>query len=238
MQTDLRGDPALLTGRTSTGQDAKSHRPLVPFMTGWLEGFRTMPPYGLAALGLLVLYGVQAEVRFGAKARARVPQETDRGSSHVISVAVLVVVFGFVLAMKTKAYWLPDWFRNAVLPGMPAIAWVGVALGVAGLALRLWSVLTLRERYTRTLLTADAQTIERNGPYRWVRHPGYLGSLLCFNGIALASGNYMTLAASLIATSAAYRYRIRVEDEMLVKAFGETYAAYRREVPALIPFTR
>ncbi len=96
----------------------------------------------------------------------------------------------------------------------------------------------LRERYTRTLFIQHEHAIERGGPYRWLRHPGYLGSLLVLNGIALASGNWITLLASLIATLAAYTYRIKVEDEMLVTALGNPYAQYRREVPALMPTLR
>jgi protein-S-isoprenylcysteine O-methyltransferase len=99
-------------------------------------------------------------------------------------------------------------------------------------------VLTLRERYTRTLLIQDGHSIERSAPYRWVRHPGYLGSLLCLNGIALASGNSITLLASIVATSAAYCYRIQVEDKMLVAALGPSYAEYRRQVGALLPYLR
>jgi protein-S-isoprenylcysteine O-methyltransferase Ste14 len=99
----------------------------------------------------------------------------------------LAVIF---LAMKAPgSSWIPEWFRAATLPGMPAIAWAGVAAGFAGCGVRLWSVLTLRERYTRTLLTHDGHAVERGGPYRWVRHPGYLGSLLVLNGVAMASGS-------------------------------------------------
>jgi protein-S-isoprenylcysteine O-methyltransferase Ste14 len=54
----------------------------------------------------------------------------------------------------------------------------------------------------------------------------------------LASGNGVALAASLSDTLAAYLYRIRAEDAMLVAAFGATYEVYRREVGALIPFLR
>jgi protein-S-isoprenylcysteine O-methyltransferase len=107
---------------------------------------------------------------------------------------------------------------------------------VLGLALRLWAVLVLRERYTRTLLVHESHAVERRGPYRIVRHPGYLGSLLTMNGIALATGNGAVLIASLVFTLAAYAYRIRVEDAMLVAAFGDSYESYRREVRALVPF--
>src|SRR5437870_11885055 len=83
---------------------------------------------------------------------------------------------------------------------MPAVAWIGVAVGALGLFLRLWAMLTLRERYTRTLLIHANHTIERGGPYRFVRHPGYLGSMMTLNGIGLASENTLVFVASMIAT--------------------------------------
>jgi protein-S-isoprenylcysteine O-methyltransferase len=154
----------------------------------------------------------------------------------------VVPVLGLVLAIKAAtspasrglAFFGPS--SPAAMPGMPALAWLGVAVGALGLPLRLWAVLILRERYTRTLLVHENHAIERHGPYRLVRHPGYLGSLLTMNGIALATGNAAVLAASLVATIAAYAHRIRVEDAMLVAAFGDPYDAYRREVKGLIPF--
>jgi protein-S-isoprenylcysteine O-methyltransferase Ste14 len=205
-------------------------------MGDWFEGIRGLPPYGIGGVLVMVLYAIQAELRFGRKARSYSAGAEDRGSSAVISLAAVIPVLGFVFAMKAPhSTWIPAWYRDAVLPGMPAIAWAGVAMGVAGFLVRLWSVLTLRERYTRTLLTHDEHTVERGGPYRWVRHPGYLGSLLVLNGIALASGNWIAPAVSVPVTVVAYLYRIRAEDRMLVAAFGEGYAAYRREVGALLP---
>ena len=204
-------------------------------MDDWLGGFRALPCYGLGGLAVLVLYGLQSEVRFGAKARSSSAGPADRGSSLALTGAALLVGVGFVLAMKSGRSWVPVWFGAWRMPGLPATAWAGVALGVAGLALRLWSVLTLRERYTRTLLTHEQHSVERKGPYRWVRHPGYLGSLLALGGVALASGNSIVFLVSLFALVWAYTYRIRVEEEMLVAAFGESYAAYQREVGALFP---
>jgi protein-S-isoprenylcysteine O-methyltransferase Ste14 len=204
--------------------------------------FVALPGYGLAALVVLLLYGVQSEIRFGKRARAMRAGGTDRKSTLAVTVCAAVSVLGFALGIKANSSipptYLPLWFRAAVLPGLPAIAWLGVALGACGLALRLWAVLQLRERYSKTLFVRDEHAVERGGPYRWLRHPGYLGSLLTLNGVALASGNWVTLLASLVATIAGYRYRIAVEDEMLVAALGEPYATYRREVPALIPGTR
>jgi protein-S-isoprenylcysteine O-methyltransferase len=204
-----------------------------------LDRFTSLPGYALGAIIVLVLYGLQSEIRFGARARTMHAGKSDRMSTWLLAGCTAVPILGFVLAVKAKspsfAPFLPAWFADAVFPGMPAIAWAGVIAGACGLALRMWAVLALRERYTRTLLVHEQHAVERGGPYRWVRHPGYLGSLLCLNGIALASGNMFTFAASLIATSTAYAWRIKVEDEMLVAAFGEPYQRYCRETRALLP---
>ena len=209
-------------------------------MSDLISRFTALPSYGIGALLLLLLYAIQSEIRFGRRARTIRAGAADRNSTLVLSLSAAVPVLGFALAMKANsaglASRLPPWFRNAVIPGMPAVAWGGVALGVLGLGLRGAAVWTLRERYTKTLLIQAEHAIERRGPYRWVRHPGYLGSLLCLNGIALASGNWLTLLGSLLATSAAYRYRIRVEDEMLVASLDPAYSDYRRQVRPLLPF--
>jgi protein-S-isoprenylcysteine O-methyltransferase Ste14 len=193
-------------------------------------GIVALPPHGVGALLVLLLLAIQSEIRFGAKARSHATGVSDRRSTLMLKLASAVPVVGFVLAMKGRGL--------ASLPDMPTIAWLGVGLGVLGLLLRLWAVLVLRERYTRTLLVHEGHAFERGGPYRYVRHPGYLGSLLCLNGIALASGDAFVLLASIAATFAAYNYRIRAEDAMLVAAFGEPYQRYLRETRALLPLPR
>lgn len=206
-------------------------------MSDLIAKFISLPAYGIAAVFVLLLYAVQSEVRFGKRARSIRTEASDRNSTLVVSLSAIIPVFGFCLAIKSTSS-LPAWLRTAVTPGLPTIAWAGVAVGFLGLAIRLWAVLTLRERYTKTLLVQTDQVVERNGPYRWVRHPGYLGSLLVLNGIALASGNWLVLLSSLVATLIAYAYRIRVEDRMLVGSLGQPYADYRQQVRALFPIPR
>jgi protein-S-isoprenylcysteine O-methyltransferase Ste14 len=193
-------------------------------------GLVALPAYGLTALLVLLIYGLQSEIRFGSAARSATGGAADRGSTLAVSLASAVPVAGFVIAMK--------WPVPGTLPGMPAVAWLGAGLAALGVLIRLWSLIVLRERYTRTLLIHADHGIEQGGPYRFVRHPGYLGSLLCLNGFALASGNAFVLLASIAATVAAYTYRIRVEEDMLVAAFGAQYALYRSATRALVPFIR
>jgi protein-S-isoprenylcysteine O-methyltransferase Ste14 len=213
------------------------------YIQDFITGLKNLPAHGLAALGVLLLYAIESEIRFGAKARTMNAGPADRWSTLAVSLASAVPVVGFILAMRgDKSAFLralPLWLRDpGTMPGMPVMAWLGVGLGVTGLLLRLWALLTLRQRYTRTLRVNEGHLVERGGAYKVIRHPGYLGSLLCLNGFGLASGNAVVFLAALVATSTAYTYRIRVEEEMLVAAFGDSYERYRREVPSLLPFLR
>jgi protein-S-isoprenylcysteine O-methyltransferase Ste14 len=208
-----------------------------------IAGFKSLPAHGMAAVGVLLLYAVESEIRFGKKARTMWAGPADRWSTIAVALASAVPVLGFIFAMRgeSSAFLraLPLWLRDpGTLPGMPLIAWTGVGLGVIGVLLRLWALLTLRQRYTRTLRVDEGHLVERGAAYKLVRHPGYLGSLLCLNGLGLASGNLIVFLATLVATIAAYTYRIRVEEEMLVTAFGASYERYQREVPALLPLLR
>lgn len=203
-----------------------------------------LAPYSMAIVVIIILYAIQSEVRFGASARRSRAGENDRGSTRYVSIASTVPIVGFAVVTKIRVDSLfgltssqLEWLLwPAIRQSWTAIGWTGAAIALAGVLVRLWALLVLRERYTRTLLVQENQTVERGGPYRIVRHPGYAGSLLFFNGVALSSCSAVLLASSVATTFAAYAYRIAVEDQMLIERFGEQYRTYRREVAGLIPF--
>ena len=84
---------------------------------GIAERCLALPSYGIAATLLFVLYAVQAEMRFGAKARATKAGASDRFSTIALSFAMLAPLVGFIFAMKGRI--------AITLPGMPTTAWIG-----------------------------------------------------------------------------------------------------------------
>jgi protein-S-isoprenylcysteine O-methyltransferase Ste14 len=72
------------------------------------------------------------------------------------------------------------------------------------------------------------------GPYRWVRHPSYTGSLVTILGVLLCCLNWASLAAFALAL-AGYAYRIRIEEEALAESLGDEYRSYMRRTRRLIP---
>jgi protein-S-isoprenylcysteine O-methyltransferase Ste14 len=141
-----------------------------------------------------------------------------------------------IVTADVLAATLSPLLRNLPLRPLPrAAAPVGVALQATGLGLRIWSMRTLGASYSRTLHSADEQRVVNDGPYRLVRHPGYLGSLLTWTGFGLTSRSLPVLAGVIGLVGRAYRHRIAVEEDLLRRDLPG-YVEYSEHTKKLIPF--
>jgi len=115
-------------------------------------------------------------------------------------------------------------------------AWSGIAAMLAGLAVRAWAMRVLGSSYTRTLRTTPEQHLVAEGPYRLIRHPGYLGTLLVWIGGGVATANWIVGTAIALCMGRAYRSRLHAEEEMLAATFRDAYPRYAKRTWRLIPF--
>lgn len=116
-----------------------------------------------------------------------------------------------------------------------AVGWAGLALLVAGVAVRWRAIYTLGKFFTGTVLIREDHRLLRTGIYRHVRHPGYTGTLLAHLGLGLSFTNWFSLGLSTVPYAAAAAYRIRVEERALREAFGDEYESYASSTSRLIP---
>lgn len=120
------------------------------------------------------------------------------------------------------------------LPGGAAIRWGGVALSVAGLALRIAAMRQLGSRFSPFAAVQRDHALETHGLYGVVRHPGYLGALACELGIVLAFGSALTLPLALV-MALALGQRIAIEERLLEERFGSEFRGYRMRVGGYLP---
>jgi protein-S-isoprenylcysteine O-methyltransferase Ste14 len=136
-----------------------------------------------------------------------------------LGVLRLLITYAAVGALLTYAAPTP----RSWLSGIPFV--------IAGEWVRWWAAGHLRK--TVELITS--------GPYRYTRNPLYLGRLLIFIGLAVIGelprhANLWVLGIGLAIFFFYYMPRKeRIEPARLLKTLGESYAAYRKAVPALFP---
>jgi protein-S-isoprenylcysteine O-methyltransferase Ste14 len=123
---------------------------------------------------------------------------------------------------------------TAIRPAASAFA-LGMVVLLAGIGLRAWSFRTLGQYFTFTVKVSPDQTVVSSGPYRLLRHPSYTGLMLITAGIGLASANWLALAVTTMMWLAMILWRIRIEEDALLGALGDSYRAYAAEHKRLVP---
>ena len=106
---------------------------------------------------------------------------------------------------------------------------------IAGLLIRTWAVLTLGDLFTMHISVRENHSIIRSGPYAFVRHPSYLGAFIVFVSTAVLLHAWFSAALTAAVLALAFARRIRREEEVLGKEFGDDYESYRRQVAMILP---
>jgi len=116
------------------------------------------------------------------------------------------VFLGFVFGALVLWLATPTW---------PWLA-LGAAIAVAGESLRLWAAGHLEK----------SREVTRSGPYRFTRHPLYLGSTLIGIGLATAAHHLIVALVIVAYLAATLTAAMRSEEAHLREKFGDDYDAY------------
>lgn len=126
------------------------------------------------------------------------------------------------------ALWLPSRWQT------PSIAHlIGAILFAGGVLYRLWAIRTLGQYYSHRVRAVEQHRIVDTGPYRFIRHPAYVGMLVAHAGVTTYFCNWVTVGAFLLILVPAIVLRIKVEERMLFEIEG--YADFAQHRKRLIP---
>ena len=113
---------------------------------------------------------------------------------------------------------------------------MGTVLTLAGEALRVWGV-AYAGSLTRVTGNVGAPSVITAGPYAHVRNPIYVGNILLYVGLGIASNMllpWLPLTAAFF-FAAQYAMIVSLEEEFLEKEFGAGYLEYKKNVPRFFP---
>lgn len=117
------------------------------------------------------------------------------------------VLIGFIAGLA--AIWLSRPTRQTLL--------IGAIVAVLGEAIRIWAAGHLEK----------GREVTSSGPYRFTRHPLYLGSTIIGAGLAIASASVIVAVLVALYLAVTLSAAIATEEAHLTEKFGGAYPAYR-----------
>jgi len=117
------------------------------------------------------------------------------------------VAIGFLAGIG--ALWLAE-------PSPRSLA-IGAAIATVGELIRIWAAGHLEK----------GREVTMSGPYRFTRHPLYLGSTIIGVGLAIASANLVVVTLVALYLAVTLSAAIATEEAHLTEKFGGAYPAYR-----------
>jgi protein-S-isoprenylcysteine O-methyltransferase Ste14 len=151
----------------------------------------------------------------------------DRGSFFLIWAVCLSSIGLAVLAARG----LP----TLALPNRKLFYVTGFCFFALGLLLRCYSIIYLGRFFTSNVAIAADHRLIDSGPYRFIRHPTYTGLLMLVFGLGLSFGNLASTLIIVVPILMCLLWRIRIEEQALVEAFGQRYHSYMQRTKRLIP---
>jgi len=125
--------------------------------------------------------------------------------------------------------------RQLAVMQWEALRYAGLVLLLPGALYSLWPPIHMGRQYSIHLTIQANHELVTDGPFRFLRHPRYFGTLLTMAGIALVHQSIVGATCSLILLPILV-VRIRREEGMLHQEFGARWTEYCRRTWRLLPF--
>lgn len=124
------------------------------------------------------------------------------------------------------------WFKREFIPalGIPCLV---LALLCQGL--RYWVIATLKERWNVRIIVWPSFPPITTGPYRYLRHPNYLGVVIEMVVLPMIHNAWITAVVFSIANACVLYVRIKAEEQALGEHYRATFANKSRFIPAPPP---
>ncbi len=154
-------------------------------------------------------------------------KNVDNGTERLIIFSVFITQLLIVI----EATYLR--FPNSI--NWDTITTISLVLILLGLALRSWAIQILGKFFTMHISIQENHKVVSSGPYKYFRHPSYVGAFFIYIGIAIFLHSWYSLIISLILLPIAWVKRIYYEEKLLIDELGDDYKEYSKEVKRVIP---
>jgi protein-S-isoprenylcysteine O-methyltransferase Ste14 len=189
-------------------------------------------------VALLAVFGLQHSImaRSGFKQwwTKFVPKPIERSTYVLFSSLCLIALFHLWQPIGITIWNVQNPIGQSILYALFAFGWL-LVLGTTFL-INHFDLFGLRQVYLYLRgKEYTALQFVTPGPYRYVRHPLYVGWLFAFWATPHMTASHLVFA---VITTTYILVAIQLEERDLVKVHGKAYVNYRKTVPMLMPFSR
>ena len=177
--------------------------------------------------GTWVAFGVYWLI---AARRVKAARTTESPIYRVFRLLLLVITFTLLFAKWTAVGFLGRDFS----PQTQLLAYIGFASALAGMAIAVWSRLSLGHYWSDKIVLKVDHRLVRSGPYARMRHPIYSGVLLGVAGSALVVDEWRAVLGFLLLLTN-YTVKAKREDAILAEAFAEDFEEHKKCAGFLLP---
>jgi protein-S-isoprenylcysteine O-methyltransferase Ste14 len=154
--------------------------------------------------------------------RGKMGKEDVKGWDRAFAALNIVPTFGLLVVAGLDEQF--DWSPQLA----PAVHLAGLALIALGQGLFTWAMVSNKFFSTMVRIQADRDhTVASGGPYRYVRHPGYVGYIVSSLATPVALGSLWALIPAGIVMFL-FVVRTALEDKTLLEELNG-YAAYAQQ---------
>jgi len=157
----------------------------------------------------------------------------EKVKGEIIAFYTLPLLVGAHVVIYLVTFW--EWVR---LGDDEVIWWIslaGMLMVLASVAGRNWAIKTLGSYHSIHVETRQDHELIQCGPYRFVRNPYYLSNMVEVIGLPLASHAWFAMFISGFVYIPVLGFRMMVEEKALESKFQGPFAAYKRQVPRILP---
>jgi protein-S-isoprenylcysteine O-methyltransferase Ste14 len=167
----------------------------------------------------------------------------------MLSVIVIFIALELLFLLKQDFLYFSDTGRAVgfLLSSILTLSWLfsenisltstvlSMILITMGIGFRIIAKICLKKNFSYSLRIKNAHELVTTSIYSYIRHPGYLGSLIIIVGFTLWLNFFVQMAVMIICLILA-DFRMKKEEQMLIKYFGKEYMDYIRRSNRLIPY--
>jgi protein-S-isoprenylcysteine O-methyltransferase Ste14 len=159
------------------------------------------------------------------KSKEKSPLKSRVGYSLLLLISYLLLLFSYKIFPLSYILINGSYFVN----------FLSIFLCLFGLIISLFARRVLGNNWSRDVMIKENHQLITSGPYKYIRHPIYLGLLLLFLGTALAIGNLGGLLGFILLFFN-FRRKYMAEEALMIKCFKKKYLEYIRKTKAMIPY--